>query len=675
MRVRAVLLFSSATLFPLTPCPAITVADISQHPVARLTNNGVTDRLPALSGDGNRLAWTGPEGDKYGLLWDIYVADRVNGVWEEAVKFGSPLGRDWFPDLSDDGNTIVYGGGASQGLSHELHVRRYVDGDWGPPEVIADFRDMGYRSVESPVISGDGSVVIARSNVREWVSPGHWRYRYYSFIVRRRSGAWEPAALLAKKGGTLAINYDGTRVCLSDEDGLDVYDLTTVPPRIWVLEEGTTYIQASPWCCGISDDGRRVAYEMRSRFEVRALVNEQIGSDWKPTAEFDGIWTARLSGDGTALLLLPELWSTGIHLTRFVDGEWHDPLCIADAGVYPGGRVALSQDGARIAFMATEDEDGSSDQEEIHFMEYDFPGWAVVGSNIPNAPFALSGPIELSRTTGPDCRWECDQLYVSTWTVTWGDVPYYETPLPQTQRTNVNETVHFSGEYVPSIYRLEPSEVELSVGRPVLNYATGTFFVTVEIRNITEQVTFYAPMRLVFDSFSPENTRLWNGDGLTEDGKPYIDLSALVPDGLAPGSPPLLVEVEIYNRERNPFISFEAHVTAAKAPPPDAAFTPQAADGGSASSEPRLSEEQSALRIESITLHARGVKIAWRSLAGQSYRVLRRDDLLTEWQDTAEVTATGPTTEWLDESPSEESPPMRVYRIEGISSPAPKPGD
>jgi hypothetical protein len=182
-------------------------------------------------------------------------------------------------------------------------------------------------------------------------------------------------------------------------------------------------------------------------------------------------------------------------------------------------------------------------------------------------------------------------------------------------------------------------------------------------------------MRLVLDSFSPENTRLWNGDGLTEDGKPYIDLSDLIPNGLPPGSPPLLVEVEIYNRERNPFISFGAHVTAAKAPPPDVVFTTQTADGDSVSSEPRLSEEQSALSIKSITLDARGFKIAWRSIAGQNYRVLHRDDLLTEWQDTAEVTATGPTTEWVDESASEKSPPMRVYRVEGTHFSTPKPSD
>ncbi|MDP2897186.1 MAG: hypothetical protein Q8Q12_11640 [bacterium] len=674
MRVRSVLLFASVTLCPVTRCPAVTVADISQHPVVRLTENGAVDHQPVLSADGSRLAWTGCEDPSdYNSAWDIYLADQVDGVWQAPTRRGTPGARDFSPHLSDDGNTLANGGGRYPGLCHQVHVRECADGIWGVWQVLFDARDRGYWAGAPAGISGDGLTIVALFDPA--VAP--WGCDCY--IIRRRDGNWGTPVFLVGLAYDIALNYDGTRLCVGKYRGLEVYDLTAVPRNKWVLEKEEPNVCISD--CTMSDDGRRVAYEWEYIYSSprRIRLREERDGDWDLT-EFHGFSEGVISRDGTALLLFPK--GTGLHYfdpylytTRFVDGEWHEPICIAAPGTYPMPLPATSRDGRKIAFSATETPHGPQFSEELYFFSYEFPGKAVVRSNIPSAPFTISGPIELSRATGPDCRWECDQLYVSTWTVTWGDVPYYETPPPQTQQTKVDETVYFCGEYVPSIYRLEPDEVELSVGRPVLNYATGTFFVPVEIRNMTGQITFYAPMRLVFDSFSPENTRLWNGDGLTEDGKPFIDLTDLIPNGLAPDSPPLLVEVEIYNRERNPFISFEAHVTAAKAPLPDVAFTPQAADGGSASSEPRLSEEQSALRIESITLDARGVKIAWRSIAGQNYRVLHRDVLLTEWQDTAEVTATGPTTEWLDESASEESPPMRVYRIEGIPSPALKPGD
>ena len=683
MRVRSVLLFASVTLCPVTRCPAVTVADISQHPVVRITYNNAADWAPTLSADGSRLAWAGPHDPEYYYSRkDIYVADRVNGIWQEPHTFGHVYFDDGSPSLSADGNTLLYlvrlppyvMGGVLLGDS-ELVVHRYVDGAWQGRDVVTTPGMVGCSGVGDMVISGDGNMIAVLFGKDEdpyWIN--------HCYLIRHEDDGWGQPQFLAPTGQYVAANYDGSRLCLGRHDGLDVYDLSTAPPERWVLEQSPPDLSISR--LAISDDGRRVAYAWEAqtyRAECRMRLWEQREGYWHLT-DFEGFPMGTLSGDGTALVL--NRWGIWygdmrrhLYMSRLIDGEWHEPIHIADMAVYLRGCPAICRDGTKIAFQGTEIGWANQNSEEIYFLEYDFPGRAVVESNIPNAPFILSGPIGLSRTTGPDCRWECDQLYVSTWTVTWGDVPHYETPPPQTQRTNVNETVHFCGEYVPSIYRLEPDEVELSVGRPVLNYATGTFFVPVEIRNVTEQTAFYARMRLVFDSFSPENTRLWNGDGLTEDGKPYIDLSDLIPNGLPPGSPALLVEVEIYNRERNPFISFEAHVTAAKAPPPDAAFTPQAADGGSASSEPRLSEEQSALRIESITLDARGVKIAWRSIAGQNYRVLHRDVLLTEWQDTAEVTATGPTTEWLDESASEESPPMRVYRIEGIPSPALKPGD
>jgi len=664
MRVTAILLFASATLFPLTPCPAVTVADISQHPMVRITHNPHVDWMPTLSAEGNRLAWSGPEEGQLWWEFDVYVADRIGGKWQQPLDLGTPGVREWFPDLSDDGDTIVYAGGHYQGACDEVHIRSWVDEVWQPPAAIANTLETGYNSVERCVISGDGSTVIARLAVS---SPTGARNPYDSIIIRRRNGTWANPALVAEKGRSAAVNGDGTRVCVADAASLDLYDFAAIPPRKWVLEQRDPNVWV--FGCTMSDDGRRVAYEwyrLAQRHAVR-LREEQDGQ-WS-VMEFPGFFMGALSKDGTALVLLPGFDVTEISLSRLTDGQWHEPICIADTGVYPDYALpAVNGDGTKIAVAASPVRAGGRQQaQEIYFLEYDFPGRVVTESNIPNAPFTLSGPIELSRTTGPDSRWQCDQLYVSNWTVTWGDVPFYETPPPQTQRTAVDETVFFCGQYIPSIFRPEPDEVELSIGTPVLNYATGTFFVPVEIRNMTEDTTFFPPMRLVFDSFSLENTSLWNGDGLTEDGKPFIDLSGLVPDGLAPDSPHLLVEVEIYNRERNPLISFEAFVTAAKAPPPERTCSPEAVQRNNAISGSRGIEHQSTPRVESIALDKQGIKIAWRSIAGQNYRVLYCDNVFAEWQTAAEVTASGATTEWIDETVSETPPRMRMYKVQAIS--------
>ena len=77
-------------------------------------------------------------------------------------------------------------------------------------------------------------------------------------------------------------------------------------------------------------------------------------------------------------------------------------------------------------------------------------GFIVVVSDVQSAPFTLSlalGPAPIVGNTGPDRIWESGELAVGEWTITWGDVPGYDKPSPETQTLGPGETLTFFGRY------------------------------------------------------------------------------------------------------------------------------------------------------------------------------------------------------------------------------------
>ncbi len=80
-------------------------------------------------------------------------------------------------------------------------------------------------------------------------------------------------------------------------------------------------------------------------------------------------------------------------------------------------------------------------------------GSITVVSDVQSAPFTLgvvTGPAKIEGNTGESRVWESGQVETGTWTITWGAVPGYDSPAPETQNLDPGEGVAFYGQYTLS---------------------------------------------------------------------------------------------------------------------------------------------------------------------------------------------------------------------------------
>jgi Tol biopolymer transport system component len=132
-----------------------------------------TDYYPSISADGTKLYFTSYRS----LNEDIYVSEKVGGVWTEPTNLGTPVNsnqRDFGPSISYDGQTLYFVSyGRSGGFGgYDVWYSQWQDSirSWGEP-VNAGPNVNSPGTDWSPSISHDGSKLYFAS---AWPPrPGH----------------------------------------------------------------------------------------------------------------------------------------------------------------------------------------------------------------------------------------------------------------------------------------------------------------------------------------------------------------------------------------------------------------------------------------------------------------------------------------------------------------------
>lgn len=107
--------------------------------MGEVINSEFWDAQPSISADGNTLVFSsarrkGSQGDK-----DLWIAKRVNGVWQEPVNMGPKINTkksEQAPFLHYDGRTLYFSSDGHDGYGeHDLFlVRMNEAGEWGEPQ-------------------------------------------------------------------------------------------------------------------------------------------------------------------------------------------------------------------------------------------------------------------------------------------------------------------------------------------------------------------------------------------------------------------------------------------------------------------------------------------------------------------------------------------------------------
>ncbi len=100
--------------------------------------------------------------------------------------------------------------------------------------------------------------------------------------------------------------------------------------------------------------------------------------------------------------------------------------------------------------------------------------------------------------------------------------------------------------------------VFVSLGTPVYDRATGETSYDATVLNVSS-VNVVSPLWLVIDNVSDPAVSLAVADGVTPDGRPYVDLSPLLSEGILPGGANVTKRVRFVNPERLRF-TFETRV-------------------------------------------------------------------------------------------------------------------
>ncbi len=95
----------------------IVVYDIPSHAALRLTTDALLDRTPAVSPDGNVVAFA--KCDTSGTTCDIYTSVKSGGVFSAPQQLTGALGDDTLPDTN--GTVVVYG--SSRGGGQDIYFQ------------------------------------------------------------------------------------------------------------------------------------------------------------------------------------------------------------------------------------------------------------------------------------------------------------------------------------------------------------------------------------------------------------------------------------------------------------------------------------------------------------------------------------------------------------------------
>ena len=108
----------------------------SEPQIVEGINFGRTDWSPSISSDGMKLYFASTRSNNE----DLYVSERVNGVWTTPVNLGEPVNsnqRDLTPSISYDGRTLYFASYARPGGygSYDIWYSEWQDSteSWGEP--------------------------------------------------------------------------------------------------------------------------------------------------------------------------------------------------------------------------------------------------------------------------------------------------------------------------------------------------------------------------------------------------------------------------------------------------------------------------------------------------------------------------------------------------------------
>lgn len=140
--------------------------------------------------------------------------------------------------------------------------------------------------------------------------------------------------------------------------------------------------------------------------------------------------------------------------------------------------------------------------------------------------------------------------HLPNWSVQWfqgiiDEARIYDKALPDSE-------IEMSADVEPSAPEPEPEPVDdlvsVSMGRVGYDRRTGQFSVNVTITNMSVAV-IGSPVAIVIETISSPNVTVANADDTTSDGKPYIELSGLLENGvLCPGES---VATRVYFNNQN----------------------------------------------------------------------------------------------------------------------------
>ncbi len=98
---------------------------------------GYWDGHPSLTLDGRYMYFHSSRPGTYGSR-DIWVAENINGVWQEPVNLGPNINSDaidYNPSISVDGQSLMFASDRSGGHGNkDLYIARKIDGVWQPAE-------------------------------------------------------------------------------------------------------------------------------------------------------------------------------------------------------------------------------------------------------------------------------------------------------------------------------------------------------------------------------------------------------------------------------------------------------------------------------------------------------------------------------------------------------------
>lgn len=253
---------------------------------------GLLAYAPALSADGNTLAFLGARG--YHVEGDVYVRDLRTGSLEVVAHHAPPDGTGMplpGPHLSADGRTVAYGAQAGGGS-----IVRVLDRRSGRTRTLAP--PDGGEATGLSVAAGGG--VVAWSNERNGQSAAEvsvFRYDLRRHRRRRVARYVAPGSLIDFGAYGTSLSRDGRVLAFVRWHGFPSPDHARPQVVVQATRSGRTKVidRLTGMDPSLSADGRRMVLPSRRGSvlrNVRRQRSKRLTAAWAAAFAADGHWLA-----------------------------------------------------------------------------------------------------------------------------------------------------------------------------------------------------------------------------------------------------------------------------------------------------------------------------------------------------------------------------------------------